>query len=316
MRSAYYFRQHLYTLVPRHLREDLAWIADTGTDNVCLAILEQDLYAAKANLDIICREAERVGLRVTAVPSRWAGILAGAPKVPSTYAANHPETWVLGEDGRPFTSRVSGPAMSVHHPATIELFRSCLETLLAWPIAGIVWDEPKTLHLRDRSLLAMAALGARAPIERHVDAFADFLDARSLEAKALRPGLHVSLFVYSQLVGYEIDRLARMASLDFFGCDGRPWRLEDGGVLEGPDKVLLPNAERFLAAARTQGKGGLILIENHAMNLADAALMDRRLPEVLALGAEHLLYYYYPRDLEDPDAQMAIMARHLRAARA
>ena len=39
--------------------------------------------------------------------------------------------------------------------------------------------------------------------------------------------------------------------------------------------------------------------------------MDKRLPEVLSLGAEHMIYYYYPRSLEDPDANMAIIAKHL-----
>ena len=52
--NAYYFRAHMYTLVPRHVREDLKWMADVGTNVVSLAILEQDLIAAKENVDFIC----------------------------------------------------------------------------------------------------------------------------------------------------------------------------------------------------------------------------------------------------------------------
>jgi hypothetical protein len=72
--NAYYCRAHMYTLVPRHVREDMAWMADIGTDIVSLAILEPDLTAAPRNLDCICREAERAGVQVYAVPARcWTG---------------------------------------------------------------------------------------------------------------------------------------------------------------------------------------------------------------------------------------------------
>ena len=56
-------------------------------------------------------------------------------------------------------------------------------------------------------------------------------------------------------------------------------------------------------------------IENHALTNADVDIMDRRLDEILSLGADHVIYYYYPRDVEDPDRAMEVMARHLRAAR-
>jgi hypothetical protein len=40
--------------------------------------------------------------------------------------------------------------------------------------------------------------------------------------------------------------------------------------------------------------------------------MNRRLPEVLAMRPDHLIYYYYPRSLEAPEDTMGIIARHLR----
>ena len=71
--NAYYFRAHMYTLVPRQVREDMQWMADIGTDIVSPAILEQDLAAVPRNLDLISREAERVGMDVYAVPLRDCG---------------------------------------------------------------------------------------------------------------------------------------------------------------------------------------------------------------------------------------------------
>ncbi len=34
IRNAYYSRQPMYTLVPRHVREDMEWMASIGTNTV------------------------------------------------------------------------------------------------------------------------------------------------------------------------------------------------------------------------------------------------------------------------------------------
>src|ERR1700710_1383630 len=69
--NAYYFRAHMYTIVPRQVREDLKWMAGIGTNVVSIAILEQDMTSAVENVTIICNEAEKLGMKVYAVPSRW-----------------------------------------------------------------------------------------------------------------------------------------------------------------------------------------------------------------------------------------------------
>lgn len=320
--TAYYFRQHMYTLVPRHLREDLAWMADAGTRAVAIGVLEQDLEHSRANLDIICREAERAGMAIWAVPSRWGGIIAGSLKVPSLFTSIHPETWILRENGTPVSNHVWGPMSSVHHPATFAFYAAALEKLLHWPFAGIVWDEPKILHVWDRSPAGLAALErcrARDGFdESHwpADSLADFLDRAGHHARTIRLDLKISLFMYASIDGYPIERCARMAALDYLGCDGRPWSLADDAP-DGADertKTLIDQGPRFLAAARAAGKGGLFLVENHNMDSGCLELMDRRLPDVLAMAPEQLIYYYYPRNVPDPDRAMGILRRHLKAA--
>ena len=312
--NAYYLNHHMYCLVPRHVREDMEWMAGLGTEAVSIGILEQDLFASKDNLDIICREAERAGISVFAVPSRWGGIVAGAPKVPSLFTATHPETWMRDEAGEPIYGEVWGPMSSIHHPATFELYCKNLEELLTgWPIKGIIWDEVKILELMDHSPAAKKALPAHAGLDAHIDAVAEFFDRAGQKARSLKPDLVLSMFIYAFIKGYAVERCARIPTLDYFGCDGKPWRLED---YDRPHKkTLLGQGEPFLAAARKNGKGGLFLIENLDMPLAECDIMDKRMPEVLALGAEKLIYYYFPRNMEDPDRQMAILAKHLRAAK-
>ena len=316
--NAYYFRHHMYTLVPRHVREDMEWMADCGTDAVSLAVLEQDLFAAGENMDIICREADRVGMKVHAVPSRWGNLVAGAPKVPSTFASTHPEAVATDENGEPRygPKNIGGAQLSVHHPETRRFFTEALEKLLTeWPFEGVIWDEIKNADRPDYSDDARAALGERIDDHgAHLEAVAAFFGELNRHIKAVKPSTAISLFLYSQCTGLEFSILARIEGLDYFGCDGRPWAADDGGSAEDRlgEKCLLDHAPRFIAEARKHGKRGLILIENHNMPVADIELLDRRLPDTLALGAEHVLYYYYPRNVPDPDRQMEIIARHLR----
>jgi len=99
--SAYYQRAHMYTIVPPHVREDLKCMAGIGTNVVCIAILEQDLFAAVDNVTLISDEAAKAGMKVFTIASRWGGLVAGSPKVPSL---SPPLTRIPGfwkKDGKP-----------------------------------------------------------------------------------------------------------------------------------------------------------------------------------------------------------------------
>jgi len=318
--GAYYFRAQMYTYVPHQVREDMAWMADHGTEQVVVGVLEQDLFAARENLDGICAEAERTGLGVAVTPSRWANLIAGCPKVSSILCAKNPDTWAARADGSPWYG-LFGPVSSVHHPAVEESFRDQLRDLVtSWPVAAVIWDEPKSLHVVDHSRAAKERLGDAWSDDPalHLREQVAFLGRCNAAIKATNPDCTTGCFIYAHCDGPEVDACAAMADLDAFGCDGRPWAAADGGMGDNgsggaPSKFLLDAGERFFAAADRHRKRSLALVENHALPAACHDLVDRRLPEVLAQGWDHLLYYYYPRSCEDPDGAMGIIGRYLRA---
>ena len=310
--NAYYFRAHMYTVVPRQVREDFKWMADVGTNAVSIAILEQDLTSAVENVAIICEAAAKVGIDVYAVPSRWGGMFAGAPKVPSVFSVLNPQTWVLKKDGKPATNSISGVISSVHYPETAEFFKTSLDKIFSlWKVKGIIWDEPKSF-IMDYSPKAVEKLGRDAPLQKHVQAVVAFYSDINKHIKQQRPDVVTNLFAYANLPDMIVDEAAKTEALDFFGCDGRPWRNEDGGQQEGAGKVLLGAGERFLKAAKENGKKSMWLIENHNMLDADVQLLDKRMPEVLEKSVDHLVYYYYPRNIQNPDKCMNILAKHLK----
>jgi hypothetical protein len=318
--NAYYLRAHMYTLVPRHVREDMKWMADIGTKIVSLAVLEQDLFAAVENIKIICAEAERVGMQVYAVPSRWGGLTAGAPKVPSLFSVRNPHTWILKQDGTPVLSSVSGVISSVHYAETYQLFRDSLDLLFKqFNIAGVIWDEPKGFRT-DYSQEAVGKLGKEAPKEAHLKAAADFYGRVSQYVKDKYPDKQVCLFVPANSDQDQIKIAAQINPLDYFGCDGRPWDADEDQKWLGSSvysesekgKVLLGKGEQFIRLAKQNGKRALFLIENLNMTKGMIPGMDKGLPRVLEMNPDQIIYYYYPRNIEDPDVNMSVIARNIK----
>ena len=312
--GAYYLRAHTYTFVPRHIREDMEWMAGVGTKAVVLGILEQDLYAAISNVRLICEEAARAGMEVWAVPCRWGGLVAGAPKVPSYFTSVHPETWILDKEGKMLECCI-GPSSSVHHPATLEFVVHSADSMLRiWPIKGIIWDEVKILDRMDYCPAARQALGDRIDdFDAHTDAAAEFFNRANVAIRRRHPDVALAMFIYGHFTGHLVEAPAAIETLDYFGCDGSPWFTGESEDREKLKKMLLDEGLRFLDAARRHNKKTLWLIENHDLVDVDVDLMDRRLPEVLAYKPDLLLYYYYGRNSESPDRNMSVLGKHLRS---
>jgi len=311
--NAYYFRAHSYTLVPRHVREDLKWMADLGTHTVSVAILEQDLFAAVQNMEIICEEAKKLGMEVWAVPSRWGGLVAGAPKVPSLFTILHPETWKKNRDGSYAESRVSGRISSIFHPATLDFMVERAKAVFrTWDMKGLIWDEPKSLD-PDFHELARAKVGSNPSSEDFVDANADFYSRVNQAVKSEFPDKEIAMFLHANKSDYIVDRFAEIEDLDTYGCDGRPWYESDLGHTESQGKVLLGGVgQRFIDAARKRGKRSLWLVENHNLPDEEIPLLEKRLPEVVQTDVDHLIYYYFPRNLASPEKVMNVFQRHFR----
>ncbi len=319
--NAYYFSAHMYTCVPRHIREDMKWMADIGTNSITLAVLEQDLFAAVENIRLVCEEAEKAGLQVYAVPSRWGGLAAGAPKVPSLFSVNNPHTWVLQKDGTPMHMPItSGVISSVHHPETYRFFCESFDSLFKqFNIKGIVWDEPKGFR-EDYSPKAVENLGKDAPPEAHYKATADFYGRVSKYIKDNYADKTLCLFMQAHSDQLRIEAGARISPLDYFGCDGRPWDLAEdskwkgkGENESGKGKVLLGPGEKIIELGRKHGKKTLFLAENHNLPASMLPGMDRGLPRVLEKKVDMLIYYYYPVNIQKPDENMRIVARHIKA---
>jgi len=305
----------MYTIVPRHVREDMEWMSANGADAIVVALLEQDLTASLRNMELITREADRKGMKILAVPSRWAGLCAGAPKVPSYFTITHPETWITRPDGSCEDHSVTGRISSIFHPATYDFMCEAMEKMLrTFEIAGIVWDEVKVFDRRDDSRMARAVLGDGYPMESFTRAAVDFFGRLNGFAKSVQPSVFTSLFLYSHLPKELWAPFAAMPFLDEFGCDGRPWHSDDQHGEHERKTILGPESgERFFPVAKREGKRVVALLETHAMSNEAAELMPRYYDAIARLPIDHHITYYYGRDCEDPDFVMDMTAGLCRA---
>lgn len=312
--NAYYFRAHMYTMVPKQVREDLKWMADIGTNVVSVAVLEQDLRAAVENVAIIVNEANKLGMEVYVVPSRWGGVLAGAPKVPSVFTIQNPQTWLVKEDGKFYKDKNVGVHSSIHYEETIEFFKKSIDKIFdLWNIKGIIWDEPKIYDKKDYSSEARKNIADLNDISQHNEAFSGFFGLLNKHIKQNHTDKVTNLFAYANWREEVIQSMARIEGLDYFGCDGRPWPVDAGGQVEQSGKNLLGGpGELYINQAKANKKKSLLLIENHNMPAENNALMDQYLDDVMVLKPDQLIYYYYPRNVDKPEENMAIIGKHLK----
>ena len=294
--NAFYYRAQMYTMVPHQIQEDMKWLANAGTNAITIAVLEQDFDAASENIQFIIKEANKVGMDVIATPSRWGGIVAGAPKVPSVFTIRNPQTWVLNKDGSAFDTSITGRISSINNEETYQFIQNQVDKLFQnWNFKGIIWDEPKTISL-DYSPAAIKKFGKDPTMDQQIQANVDFYSRINKHIKTKFPDKSTSFFIYASFDDETIKKLAKIQYLDYFGADGRPWNQKDGGQLECEGKTLLGNqGQRFIDAAHSNNMKSMLLMENHNLPSADIHLLEKGMPELLKMDVDQLIYYYYPR---------------------
>lgn len=301
--SAYYFMGQDLCMVRQHTRSDMRWLAEHAFDAVCVGVHEQQ-WQQPRGLQMIVEEAHHAGLQVIAIPSRWAGLIAGWPVLAGHFAASRPDTWMRTADGSPIIKNFCGPLCSVHHPDVKAHMVACTQRVLAtWDVDGLMWDELKTLDVVDYHPIALERFGGPAPAEAQRAATLDIFAACNRAARAIKPGLRICSFLYAYYGDEIVLPWAATEGFDDIGLDGKCGWAHDFDMKPPYEKVLLQHAPRFIAAAKANGRRSFALIETQSLSTAKAEATLRRLPELLALPLDHISVYYHPL-VDEPAAQI------------
>jgi hypothetical protein len=305
--SVYYFKGQDFCVDRRIYRDDMKRLADAAVDSICIAVHEGDL--AGSNLPNVCQAAHRAGIEVWAVPSRVGALVAGWHRGVGYLSAGRPDLWARHADAA--CVNFFGPMISVHHPESAAAFIEVIESMLeALPISGIIWDELKSLDIEDHSEAALAACGGPAKGAAQVEATAAFFSGVNRELRTRRPELTIAMFLYCFMPDDLLARCAAIDGLDEFGCDGSCLRPTDRFPIEGGmGKILLPeNFSRFAAAADRTARRRFVLVETQTHGASSVERTLERLDELFALEPHHLVYYDYPRNMDDAERLQPLLA--------
>lgn len=313
--STYYFHGQDLCMVPRHVREDVAWMVQHGVDGVFVGVHDADLRGG--NTKMVCDIIREAGLDVWLIPSRIGGLVAGWGRQPSYLSVEHPEWWGRRADGQ--TRGYFGPEVSVFHPEVPDAVAETVHQMLKkFPATGIVWDELKSLEGEDHSQAAIDRLGRPANENDMLEGTVQCFSKINQRLKQLHPNLQIATFIYADSKPEQIESCAAIDLLDQFGCDGKCYKPGESDVGEGgANKVLMGGVDaRFADTAKKNHCTPFTLLETQLLDEPTLKLSLSRLPEFLATKTGHLVYYYYPYGLADPERFMPLIGKQLAAWRA
>lgn len=316
-----YYRANTFHYNPSHIAADMQWMADHGSNAVTIALSEVDFEQAPRNIETIVTEAHKRNLKVFFVTSRWAGVFAGAPKMPSIFAARNPQTWSLNAYGIPYF-HTSGPICSIYYPEVKEFFVEYLDkSFNDFGFDGVVWDEPKAYQM-DYSAFAKAKLqqipgyetGEGNALITHEGNYCEFISQLNDHIKEKHGEKIINFFAYPYLTDSWIEQASEIRHLDYFGADGRAYpNVEKPETYKGK-KFLLGEgkvATRYMDKAAEKSLKSMVLIENFKTKPNEYDLLNKHLDTIITM-ADQFAYYYYPRSCDEPDKAMQIITNKLK----
>ncbi|MBP2831459.1 hypothetical protein J8281_04590 [Aquimarina sp. U1-2] len=316
-----YYRANTFHYNPAHIAADMQWMADHGTNALTMAISEVDFGKAERNIETIVTEAHKRGIKVFFVTSRWAGVFAGAPKMPSIFAAKNPHTWSLKSDGNPYFHS-SGPICSIYYPEVFDFFIEHLDKAFkTWDLDGVVWDEPKAYQM-DYSAMAKARLqhipgyetGEKEALITHEGNYCNFISNVNDHIKKEHGDKIINFFAYPYLTDTWIEQASQIKHLDYFGADGRAYpNIERPETYTGKKFILGKGnvGHRYVTKAHDKGLKSMVLIENFKTTPNEYPLLEKHLDTIITM-ADQFAYYYYPRSCKEPDKAMQLISKHLK----
>ncbi len=311
--NCFYLQAHTSMMVPSHVRYDLDRMADMGVNALTLGILEQDLQKAVGNIGFIRNEAAKRNMKVLMIPSRWAGIFAGGTSTASLFLVQYPDMWRRKSDGSISISDSSGILASIHHTGVADfILEKVSEAIKTWNLDGVLWDEPRIWD-EDYSEVAKKILGINADDKNaQYQAGKLFMSRLCTSIHARHPQVLNLFYSMADTPPDLLEVQMKIGPLDYFGCSGLPWP----STAKDNDKIkrYLPDvAPAFSTKVKALGMKDMLVIKNpYITHEEDYSLLEEYLPKLAALKPDFLGFYYFPRNAENPERQMAIFEKALK----
>ena len=292
---------------PQDLREHFREMREAGVDSIITQTTEKSVAEG---LRFKVELAHEAGLRVYAVPGRFAGLFA-AGVVPSSYfAALHPDTRMRRVDvGTPPPCL---PICCVNNPKFEEWFYPHVLGMVRDSGAdGIFFDEPKDAHDACYCEFCKALVeepGKKALTRLREDSMAAMMGRVCAEIKALDSTMTTGVLLMPDATGNFRQRVSGLKHLDYFGVDGPLCRQGDADRPADRQKaLLLETVPKFLDPERESDRKVCALVETFDVRPWAYEELRQNAAAIEGWGLDLIAFNYYAHDNPDPEGVMDLV---------
>ncbi len=308
MITAYCLSYGNWTVIPKQWEESFSDMLECGFDAVALSFSESELVYARRAFEMQVNLAQKIGLEVYVVPSRFGGRFAGAPMMPSPWLTKNPDCQLPGV-----------PRLAcVESQKFREWAQSFIERIVIdYDIDGLIWDEAKLPHYISKHPDTIKRFGPEPTPEQMQDSFIEFVDELLKAAKSIRPDLVMTMFNMPGTPEYFTSNVIKLPDIDYAGYDGtfshQSYFHEQAEILK-PCLNDIWNRTEF--ECKAAGKKSFALVENMLMPEGVTEDYEERLDKYLSTTRpDHISFYYYGHNNECPEevhqATVRQMKKHL-----
>jgi len=292
---------------PQDLKEHFREMREHGVDSIITQTTEQCFTQA---LKFKVGLAHEAGLRVYAVPGRFAGLFAAGVIPSSRFGALNPDTVMRRVDTG--TQPPALPVCCVNNPRFQEWFYPhVLERIRSSGADGILFDEPKDAHDACYCEFCKAIAGEsgkEALVRVRERSMAAMMGRVCAELKELDPAMTTSVLLMPNATDHFKQQMLSLEHLDYFGIDGPLCRQGEENRPDGKQKTLLTaTAPEYVSRAREAGRKSCALVETFDVQPWAYGELERNLAEVGTWGLDLIAFNYYAHCNADPEGVMRIV---------
>ena len=276
-------------LHPDVIKRDFEQIRATGASNIIYTLHEQEDLRWPRDLERGLLLAQDIGLKTHISLGRYGNLFAGPSLVPSWYTFRHPHSRVLDRHGRYHEISCFN-----HQPFRQWLFGEIERLLRAYPINGILLDEPHGLEVSCFCSVCRALCPDVADIVRfRRRSMIDFLGELSACVKRVDNNIKTTVVLLPQDLSL-VEELTTLPALDTIGGH-LFWNLLNENVCE-----VETWGSALVEATRQRQKRSQLWLQNFSLDEETEKELDIAFRHITSVEPDSVGCYYYWRNNANP----------------